>query len=165
MKEVEIYTDGACSGNPGPGGWAAILSYKGIEKEIYGYEQNTTNNRMELMAPIKALEMLKEPCIVRIYTDSAYLFNAFDKGWIEKWQQSNWKTSDKQPVANQDLWKRLIELSSIHKIQWIKVKGHGDDEKNNRCDNLARLAIKEATSKNGQNSLQAEKGEKQFGDK
>ena len=158
MKQVVIYTDGACSGNPGPGGWAAILSYKGIEKEISGYEESTTNNRMELMAPIKALEMLKEPCMVKIYTDSAYLFNAFDKGWIKKWQQCNWKTSDKQPVANQDLWKRLIELSSIHKIQWIKTKGHGDDEKNNRCDKLARSAIKEAISKKAQNGIQAEEG-------
>jgi ribonuclease HI len=156
MKEVVIYTDGACSGNPGPGGWAAILSYKGIEKEIYGFEENTTNNRMELMAPIKALEMLKERCSVKIYTDSAYLFNAFDKGWINKWQQHGWQTSDKQPVVNQDLWERLINLSSAHKIQWFKVKGHSDNDKNNRCDELARLAIKQAISQKTQNCSQAD---------
>ena len=143
MKEVDIYTDGACSGNPGPGGWAAILSYKGIEKEISGYHELTTNNRMELMGPIKALELLIEPCRVRIYTDSTYLYNAFEKDWITRWQQRNWRTTDKQPVANQDLWQRLLELSSVHKIQWIKVKGHSDKDKNNRCDKLARQAIKD----------------------
>ncbi len=143
MKEVDIYTDGACSGNPGPGGWGAILSYKGIEKEICGYEDHTTNNRMELIAAIKALEMLKEPCDVKLYTDSAYLFNAFDKGWITKWQKRNWKTVNKQPVLNQDLWQRLIEFSSTHNIRWIKVKGHSDNEKNNRCDQLAKQAIKD----------------------
>ncbi|NLO81935.1 MAG: ribonuclease HI [Clostridiales bacterium] len=143
MKQVDIYTDGACSGNPGPGGWAAILTYKGIEKEISGYQELTTNNRMELMGPIKALELLKEPCSVRIYTDSTYLFNAFEKGWLSKWQKQNWHTSNKQPVANQDLWQRLIELASIHRIQWVKVKGHSDNEMNNRCDKLARQAIKD----------------------
>ena len=143
MKQVDIYTDGACSGNPGPGGWAAILTYKGIEKEISGYQELTTNNRMELMGPIKALELLKEPCRVRIYTDSTYLFNAFEKGWLSKWQKQNWHTSNKQPVANQDLWQRLIELASIHRIQWVKVKGHSDNEMNNRCDKLARQAIKD----------------------
>lgn len=143
MKEVIIYTDGACSGNPGPGGWAAILNYKGIEKEIYGFEDNTTNNRMELMAPIKALEQLKEPCSVHINTDSAYVYNAFTKGWIDKWQKNKWQTASKQPVQNQDLWKRLIELTNIHGVKWNKVKGHSNDEKNNRCDELAKLAIKE----------------------
>lgn len=143
MKEVIIYTDGACSGNPGPGGWAAILNYKGIEKEIYGFENNTTNNRMELMAPIKALEQLKEPCSVHINTDSAYVYNAFTKGWIDKWQKNKWQTASKQPVQNQDLWKRLIELTNIHGVKWNKVKGHSNDEKNNRCDELAKLAIKE----------------------
>lgn len=143
MKEVTIYTDGACSGNPGPGGWAAILEYKGIEKELYGFEDNTTNNRMEMLAPIKALEGLKEPCRVTIKTDSAYVHNAFTKGWIDSWQRNNWKTASKTPVLNQDLWLRLIELSRHHEITWIKVKGHSDDEKNNRCDELAKLAIKE----------------------
>ncbi len=143
MKKVTIYTDGACSGNPGPGGWAAILSYKDIEKEIYGFEENTTNNRMELMAPIKALEALKEPCCVHINTDSAYVYNAFQKGWIDKWQANNWQTASKEPVQNQDLWKMLIKLSNIHEITWIKVKGHSDNEKNNRCDQLAKQAIKE----------------------
>lgn|SRR5690554_3501977 len=148
VKEVIIYTDGACSGNPGPGGWASILSYKGVEKELYGFEDDTTNNRMELMAPIKALEALKEPCSVQLHTDSAYVYNAFQKGWIDKWQVNNWQTSSKNPVQNQDLWKRLIGLSNKHKVQWIKVKGHSDDEKNNRCDELAKKAIKDNTSKN-----------------
>ncbi|HHW70443.1 MAG TPA: ribonuclease HI [Clostridiales bacterium] len=143
MKEVIIYTDGACSGNPGPGGWAAILSYKNVEKEIYGFEDNTTNNRMELLAPIKALEALKEPCSVQIYIDSAYVYNAFQKSWIDKWQANNWQTSSKTPVQNQDLWKRLIELCDRHKVQWIKVKGHSSNEKNNRCDALAKKAIQE----------------------
>lgn len=145
MKEVIIYTDGACSGNPGPGGWAAILEYKGIEKEIYGFEKDTTNNRMEMLAPIKALEQLKEPCKVLINTDSAYVYNAFTKGWIKNWQKNNWQTASKTPVQNQDLWIKLIELSDQHEVKWAKVKGHSDDEKNNRCDELAKLAIKENT--------------------
>lgn len=142
MKEVEIYTDGACSGNPGPGGWGAILSYKGIEKELCGYEAYTTNNRMELMATIKALENLKHACKVKVHTDSAYLFNAFEKGWIKKWESNGWKTSKKQPVENQDLWQKLLILTGIHNIEWVKVKGHSDNEKNNRCDLLAREIIK-----------------------
>ena len=142
-KQVDIYTDGACSGNPGPGGWAAILIYKDIEKEIYGFDKDTTNNRMEMLAPIKALEMLKEPCKVSIHTDSAYVFNAFTQGWIDNWQRNNWQTASKKPVQNKDLWLRLIELTKQHKVKWIKVKGHSDNEKNNRCDELAKLAIKE----------------------
>jgi len=143
LKEIEIYTDGACSGNPGPGGWGAILIYNGIIKEISGYEAHTTNNRMELLGPIKALEKLKEPCSVKIYTDSSYLCDAFNKGWIEKWQKNGWKTSNKQPVENQDLWLQLIDLVGKHKVQWVKVKGHSDNEMNNRCDQLARQAIKD----------------------
>ncbi|NMA95431.1 MAG: ribonuclease HI [Clostridiales bacterium] len=142
-KEVEVYTDGACSGNPGPGGWAAILIYKDVEKEIYGFEKDTTNNRMEMLAPIKALEILKMPCKVSIHTDSAYVFNAFTQGWIDNWQRNNWQTTSKKPVQNKDLWLRLIELTKQHKVEWIKVKGHSDNEKNNRCDELAKLAIKE----------------------
>ena len=141
MKKVEIYTDGACSGNPGPGGWAAILSYKGYEKELSGSELETTNNRMELTAPIKALEALKEPCNVVIYTDSAYVYNAFEQGWIEIWQKHNWLNSRKKPVENQDLWQHLLKVMRIHNVKWIKVEGHSDIEYNNRCDNLAKKAI------------------------
>lgn len=149
MKSITIYTDGACSGNPGPGGWAAILQYDIHKKEISGGEEGTTNNRMEMMAAIAALEAVKEPCNVSIYTDSAYLCNAFAQHWIENWQRNNWKTSKKEPVENQDLWKRLIELAQTHHIMWYKVKGHSNNALNNRCDELARAAIKEISkSKN-----------------
>ncbi len=143
MKTVEVYTDGACSNNPGPGGWAAILIYNGHEKEICGFEPYTTNNRMELLAIVKALETVKGFCMVRIYTDSAYVFNAFTKHWISKWQANNWITYAKEPVANKDLWQRLIDLSKEHQLEWYKVKGHSDNEMNNRCDKLAKSAIKE----------------------
>ncbi len=137
MKNVIIYTDGACSGNPGLGGWGAILIYKNKEQEISGYEENTTNNKMELTAAIKALERLKEPCEVELYSDSAYLVNAFLEGWLTKWQMNGFKLSNKKPVQNVDLWQKLIELNNIHKITWIKVKGHADNVYNNRCDALA----------------------------
>ena len=137
MKNVIIYTDGACSGNPGLGGWGAILIYKNKEQEISGYEENTTNNKMELTAAIKALERLKEPCEVELYSDSAYLVNAFLEGWLTKWQMNGFKSSNKKPVQNVDLWQKLIELNNIHKITWIKVKGHADNVYNNRCDALA----------------------------
>lgn len=140
---VEIYTDGACSGNPGNGGWAAVLLFKGKEKEIYGFEQLTTNNRMELMAAIEALKVLKYPCQVRLYSDSAYLVNAFNNGWLTKWQRNGWLNSRKDSVENRDLWEKLLELSSIHDIIWIKVKGHADNKYNNRCDELAVAAIAE----------------------
>jgi len=143
MKTVEIFTDGACSKNPGPGGWAAILTCKGYEKELYGFEPHTTNNRMELLSILKALEALKESCDVRIYTDSAYVYNAFNKRWLNKWQTNNWITHAKEPVANKDLWIKLVELSGKHHLEWHKVKGHSDNEMNNRCDKLARNAIKE----------------------
>ena len=142
MKEVIIYTDGACSGNPGPGGWGAILMYKDKKLELSGYEAHTTNNRMELLAPIQALSRLKEPCAVKVYSDSAYLVNAFRKHWLDSWQQHNWLKSDKKPVENQDLWKRLLEFADVHDIQWIKVKGHADNAYNNRCDELATGEIK-----------------------
>ena len=142
MKHVIIYTDGACSGNPGPGGWGAILLYKDKKLEISGYEAHTTNNRMELMAPIQALSRLKEPCAVSVYSDSAYLVNAFQKGWLESWQRRNWIKSDKKPVENQDLWQEILEFTGIHTIQWIKVKGHADNPYNNRCDELATGEIK-----------------------
>lgn len=147
MAEVEIYTDGACSGNPGPGGWGAILIYKGIEKEISGFENNTTNNRMELMAVIKALQLLKFPCDVTIYTDSAYVCKAFMDGWIKGWMAKGWVTSKKTPVENKDLWLTLIDLVDKHNVKWVKVKGHSDNEKNNRCDYMARQAIAVGLSK------------------
>ena len=142
MKQVIIYTDGACSGNPGPGGWGAILMYRDKKLEISGYDARTTNNRMELMAPIEALSRLKEPCEVAVYSDSAYLVNAFQKGWLDNWQRRNWIKSDKKPVENQDLWQEIIKYAGIHRIQWHKVKGHADNPYNNRCDELATGEIK-----------------------
>lgn len=142
VTEVDIYTDGACSGNPGPGGWGAILIYKDIQKEISGYEENTTNNRMELTAAIKALSQLKKPCKVNLHSDSSYLVNAFNQKWIDKWQKRNWIKSDKTLVENKDLWMKLLELTSLHDVKWIKVKGHADNEYNNRCDKLATDEIK-----------------------
>lgn len=141
MKEVTIYTDGACSGNPGPGGYGAILQFNGISKEISGYESSTTNNRMELRAAIEALSALKEPCKVNLYSDSAYLVNAFRLGWLANWQKNGWVNSKKQPVENQDLWQRLWQLAKIHRVTWLKVKGHADNPYNNRCDELARMEI------------------------
>lgn len=143
MENVTIYTDGACSGNPGPGGWGAILMYKDSKKEISGAEKNTTNNIMELTAVIKSLNMLKFPCNVDLYSDSAYVVNAFLNNWIVNWQKSGWKTSDKKDVKNKELWQELIDLTNIHNVNFIKVKGHSDNEYNNRCDELARNAIKE----------------------
>ncbi len=142
MKKVDIYTDGACSGNPGKGGWAAILIYNGVEKEIFGASPDTTNNRMELLAIIEGLRALKEPCEVDLYSDSAYSLDAFNKGWITEWQKNKWKTSGKQDVKNKDLWSALLIEVNKHKVNWIKVKGHADNEYNNRCDEMARNAIK-----------------------
>lgn len=141
MKTVRVYTDGACSGNPGPGGWGAVLLYGGHEKEISGGEEKTTNQRMELQAAISALEHLKEPCHVALHSDSAYLVNAFNQRWFDKWQRNGWLNSKKQPVENRDLWEKLLELSGKHNIDWVKVRGHSDDEVNNRCDKLAREAV------------------------
>lgn len=149
MKKVTAYTDGACSHNPGPGGWAAVLVYKGREKAFSGFEPETTNNRMELTAVLEALRALKEPCEVDIYTDSAYIHNAFEKGWIERWQRNGWKTAAKQLVENQDLWMGILEASAVHRVRYNKVKGHSDDKYNNMCDMLARKAIKENTGKQG----------------
>ena len=143
MKKVNIYTDGACSKNPGPGGWAAILIYKGHEKGISGFEPDTTNNRMELTAVIKAIQALKEPCHVTIHTDSAYIHSAFEKKWIDQWQTNGWITTAKKPVENQDLWNELLQSAQTQQITWKKVKGHADDEYNNQCDMLAKTAIKE----------------------
>ena len=141
MKEVTIYTDGACSGNPGPGGWGAVLMYGEHRKEISGGDAHTTNNRMELTGPIEALELLKQPCKVRLYSDSAYLVNAFNQHWIANWQRIGWQTSQKKPVENKELWQRLLELCRTHEVEFIKVKGHADNAENNRCDELARAAI------------------------
>lgn len=141
MKEVTIYTDGACSGNPGNGGWGAVLMYNGKKKEISGGEQNTTNNRMELTAVIQALSLLKEPCEVNLYSDSAYVVNAFLQGWLISWKNNGWKGSDKKQVKNLDLWQELDKLTNTHKVTFIKVKGHSDNEFNNRCDTLATSAI------------------------
>jgi ribonuclease HI len=141
-KRVIIYTDGACSGNPGCGGWGAIIKYGSHEKVLSGYDDDTTNNKMELTAAIKALNALKENCIVELYSDSAYLVNGFKMGWIKKWKSNNWKTAAKAPVKNIDLWAELDRLSGIHEISWIKVKGHSDNEYNNRCDEIATGEIK-----------------------
>lgn len=142
MKEVIIYTDGACSGNPGPGGWCAILMYKGHEKLISGYEKDTTNNRMELLAAKEALLLLKEKCHVKLHSDSSYLVNAFNEGWIFNWIKKDWHKPDKTPVKNVDLWISLSDLNKKHDIEWIKVQGHSDNEYNNRCDKEAVLQIK-----------------------
>ena len=137
MKTIEIYTDGACSGNPGPGGWGAILRYNGREKEISGGEAQTTNNRMELTAVIAALECLKEPCIVELYSDSKYVIDALSKGWAVSWQKKGWIKSDKKPALNADLWERLLALTQEHEVHCHWVKGHADNSYNNRCDALA----------------------------
>ena len=137
MYVVDIYTDGACSGNPGPGGWGAILMYGEHRKELSGGEKQTTNNRMDLMAVICALKALKKPCKVNLYSDSAYVVNAFNQNWIIGWQRNGWKNSAKVPVANIDLWQELLSLTNTHVVSFIKVKGHADNEFNNRCDELA----------------------------
>ena len=137
MKEVTIYTDGACSGNPGPGGWGAVLRYKGTEIELSGGEAKTTNNRMELTGVISALEKLKEPCIVQLYSDSKYVIDALSKGWARSWQKKNWVKSDKKPALNPDLWERLLNLCDMHEVHCHWVKGHAENEYNNRCDALA----------------------------
>ena len=142
MEKVIIYTDGACSGNPGPGGWGAVLMYNGNQKEISGGKKDTTNNVMELTAVIEGLKMIKFPCEVEIYSDSAYVVNAFKQKWIDSWIKNNWKTSSKEPVKNQDEWKTLYEFTNIHKVKFFKVKGHSNNPYNNRCDELARTAIK-----------------------
>ncbi len=137
MEEVTIYTDGACSGNPGPGGWGAILMIGDNKKEISGGSPDTTNNIMELTAVIEALKTLKRPCKVNLYSDSAYVVNAFVQKWIYGWLKKNWKTASNEPVKNQELWKELYSLTKIHDVTFNKVKGHGDNEFNNRCDELA----------------------------
>ncbi len=146
-KHVDIYTDGACSGNPGDGGWAAILFYRNFRREVSGAERDTTNNRMELMAVIKGLGMLKEPCEVTVYSDSQYCVDAFLQGWVYGWQRNGWRTASRDEVKNVDLWKELLSAMRPHKVTFVKVKGHADNEHNNRCDALAREAIKKLPPK------------------
>jgi ribonuclease HI len=142
MDKVIIYTDGACSGNPGPGGWGSILMMGENRKEISGGKKDTTNNVMELTAVIEALKLLKRPCKVDLYSDSAYVVNAFLQNWILGWIKNGWKNSSKEEVKNKELWQELFSLSKIHDVTFHKVKGHADNEYNNRCDELARNAIK-----------------------
>ena len=140
-EKVIIYTDGACSGNPGPGGWGAVLMYKGAKKEISGGMKDTTNNIMEITAVVEALKCLKVESDVEVYSDSAYTVNAFKQGWIYNWMKNGWKTANKEPVKNKELWQELYSLTKKHKVEFIKVKGHADNEFNNRCDEMAREAI------------------------
>ena len=137
MKKIEIFTDGACSGNPGPGGWGAILRYEGHEKELSGGEKETTNNRMELTAVISALKALKEPCEVTLTTDSKYVCDAILQNWVYSWRANGWKKSNKKPALNVDLWNELLELLEIHKVKFVWVKGHDGHPENERCDKLA----------------------------
>lgn len=143
MKKVDIYTDGACSGNPGVGGWCAILMYNGHVKEISGYNKQTTNNRMEVFSIIQGLMQLKEPCEVTVYSDSAYAVNTINEGWLENWKRNNWKNAKNESVKNQDLWNDLTVRMRGHVVRFVKVKGHSDNVYNNRCDELARAAIKQ----------------------
>ena len=140
-KRVTLYTDGACSGNPGAGGYGGILMYGSIQKEYSGGEALTTNNRMEMRAVIEGLLLLKYPCAVEVYSDSAYTVNAFANGWLNQWQNNGWKKADNKPVQNVDLWQELIRLTALHNVTFHKVKGHADNPFNNRCDALARAAI------------------------
>ena len=137
MKKVEIFTDGACSGNPGPGGWGAVLRYGTTEKELSGGEAATTNNRMELTAVIEALKALKMPCEVSVTTDSKYVYESVTKGWVYKWRDNNWRKPDKKPALNPDLWSELLSLLDIHKVTFHWVKGHNEHPENERCDRLA----------------------------
>ena len=142
MKTVDIYTDGACSGNPGKGGWCAIMLYESHERVLSGGDKDTTNNRMEVYAAIAGLAALKQKCMVNLYSDSAYLVNAIEMHWLHGWQKNGWRTADNKPVKNQDLWQQLSELMAKHEVTFIKVKGHADNEYNNRCDKFAREEIK-----------------------
>ena len=144
MKKVDIFTDGACSGNPGPGGWGAVLRYNGHEKEISGGEAMTTNNRMELTAVIEALSLLKEPCEVTLYSDSQYVCNALKLGWAKKWQANGWMRNKKEKALNPELWERLLQLCGTHKVEPVWVKGHAGHAENERCDRLATEAADQA---------------------
>jgi ribonuclease HI len=144
MKKVSIYTDGACSGNPGPGGWGVVMLYGRHRKELSGFKAETTNNEMELTAALKGLQGLKQKCRVSLYSDSAYLVNAFNDGWVENWKNLGWKRK-KDELKNRELWIELFKLASYHKVKWIKVKGHSDNVENNRCDELATSEISKNT--------------------
>lgn len=146
-KHVDIYTDGACSGNPGPGGYGVILKYGSYEKELSGGESSTTNNRMELTAAIEGLSLLKEPCDVTLYTDSQYLVNSIEKGWARSWKQRGWVKADKKPALNADLWEKLLALLDIHNVSFVWVKGHAGHPENERCDTLATTAAAAAAAK------------------
>lgn len=146
MKKVILYTDGACSGNPGVGGWGAVLKFGTAEKRISGAEPDTTNNRMEMTAVIEGLQCLKEPCEVTVYSDSAYTVNAFNNGWVYNWLRNGFKKSDNKPVLNEDLWRRMLELTRVHNVRFVWVKGHADNEFNNICDKLATDAVKNYNS-------------------
>lgn len=137
MKKINIYTDGACSGNPGPGGWGAVLVYNGVEKELSGSDKTTTNNRMELTAVIEALNALKEPCEVTLTTDSKYVCDAINKEWVYGWKRNNWRKADKKPALNVDLWEKLLSLLDTHKVEFVWVKGHNGHKYNEICDKLA----------------------------
>jgi ribonuclease HI len=155
MNKVRIYCDGACSPNPGTGGWGVVLlsDHHGARKELSGAEADTTNNRMELLAAIRGLEALKERCQVAIWTDSQYVHNAFAKGWIAKWQRNGWRTAEKKPVQNDDLWRRLLELCAAHTVEWHWVRGHGADVENGRADELAVSArLRFAAERSGRKS-------------
>lgn len=142
LLKVDLYTDGACSGNPGAGGWGYVLMCKTKEKRMSGFEENTTNNKMELTAVIEGIKAIKKSCNLTIYTDSAYVHNAFTQGWIENWQNNGFKNAQKKPVANKELWLELISLLEKHQVTWVKVKGHADNYYNNICDKLATDEIK-----------------------
>lgn len=149
MKKVSIWTDGACSYNPGPGGWAAILQYGKAEKVLSGGKNETTNNVMELTAVVEGLKALKEKCSVLLYSDSAYVVNAVEQGWLHNWKANGFRTADKKPVKNRELWEELDALLSEHAVKFIKVKGHADNEYNNRCDSIARSEVEKlSTDKN-----------------
>lgn len=156
MKKVKIYTDGACSGNPGKGGWGAVLIFEGIEKELSGYDAYTTNNRMELLAAIEGLKALRFPCEVELYSDSSYIVNTFNNDWIGDWKSNGWRNSSKEEAKNRDLWEQLDALCNIHKVNWIKVKGHSDNVCNNRCDKLATGEIKKNSNKQNEKINQGE---------
>jgi ribonuclease HI len=154
MSAVHLYTDGACSGNPGPGGWASVLVANNQVRMVSGYEAATTNNRMELLGVIQGLEALKRPTQVHIVTDSTYVKNAFTEGWLEGWQRNGWKTSSKEPVKNQDLWLRLCHLQRMHVLTWEWVKGHSGHTMNDLCDKLARAAIQEKKGRDERTTLE-----------
>lgn len=143
MKTVDIYTDGACSGNPGPGGYGVVLLYKGARREASGGYKHTTNNRMEILAAIKALELLNEPCRVNLYSDSRYLVDAIEKGWAKKWRSNSWMRNKKEAALNPDLWERLLKLLEKHEVSFIWVRGHAANIENERCDELARKSIQQ----------------------